>query len=107
MMVHMQYIATSPMVHVFGAVNSLSEWPTLCLLISTELRAFLMYVTGKIMIAKKSIQVLFMDDSQAITAHTCSGLLVFPRGVFRSYEDFSVALKAVVSTRSSVSFNIV
>ena len=54
------------------------------------------------MIAKKSIQVLFMDDSQAITAHTCSGLLVFPHHEFRGYEDFSVALKAVLSTNSLI-----
>ena len=43
-----------------------------------------------------------MDDSQAITVHTCSGLLVFPCHEFRGHEDFSVALKAVLFIMNSV-----
>ena len=55
------------------------------------------------MVTKNSIQVDFVDDTEAIAAHTCAGLLLFPRNMFTSFDDFSVALKAVIS---SVSFNI-
>ena len=54
------------------------------------------------MVTKNSIEVEFQDDAEAITAHTCTGLLLFPRGVFTSYNNFHIALKAVIS---SVSFN--
>ena len=30
---------------------------------------------------KMSIQVSFMEDTQAIAGHTCTGQLVFPRGI--------------------------
>ena len=75
--------------------------------IPSELRAFLIHVTGKITVAKMSIQVSFMEDTQAIAAHTCTGQLVFPRGILGSYEDFALALKAVIFPHSSLSFNMV
>ena len=53
------------------------------------------------MVTRNSIQVDFVDDTEAIAAHTCTGLLLFPRNMFTS---FDVALKAVIS---SVSFNMV
>ena len=43
--------------------------------IPSELRAFLTHVTGKITVAKMSIQVSFMEATQAIAAHTCTGQL--------------------------------
>lgn len=49
------------------------------------------------MVTKKSIQVA------AITAHICTELLMFHRGVFGYYEDFSFALEAVIYANSSVS----
>ena len=47
------------------------------------------------MVTRNSIQVDFVDDTEAIAAHTCTGLLLFPR---TSFDDFSVALKAVISS---------
>lgn len=74
----------------------------------SELMAFLLHVTGKVVASTRSIQVDFLDDSEAITAHTCSSLLVFPRGAFTdSFEDFCAALKAVISNSSSLSFNMI
>ena len=43
--------------------------------IPSELRPFLIHVTGKITVAKMSIQVSFMEDTQAIAAHTGTGQL--------------------------------
>jgi len=79
-------------------------------LILSELKAFLIHVTGKVMVSKRSIQVDFMDDSPAISVHTCSGLLVLPRGAFmdsvESFENFCTAMNAVISS-SPLSFNMV
>ena len=73
-----------------------------------ELMAFLLHVTGKVMVSTRSIQVDFLDDSEAITAHTCSSLIVFPRGAFTdSFEAFCAALKAVISSSSPLSFNMI
>ena len=80
-----------------------------------ELTAFVMHITGKLVVTKKSIQVEFMDgdDAGAIVAHTCSSEIVFPRGAFsdskESFETFTMALKAVinVSVESPLSFNMV
>ena len=66
---------------------------------------FLMHVTGKTTVKKKSIEVDFMEESTAITAHTCSNLLVFPRNssmftdTEESFSNFNAALTAVVLSR--------
>ena len=71
-----------------------------------------MHITGKLVVANKSIEVNFMDGD-AITAHTCSNQIVFPRGAFtdttESFEIFAAGLKAVtsVSAQSPLSFNTV
>ena len=78
----------------------------------TELRAFVLHVTGKSIPAKKSIQVDFMDggDDGAISAHTCSSLITFPRGMIstddsKSYDFFKTALTTVMSSPGELSFN--
>lgn len=72
-----------------------------------------MHVTGKIVVKPRSIKVNFTDsDGQsaaAISAHTCSNEITFPRDFIEndtaeSYELFSSALEAVMC---GVSFNIV
>ena len=83
--------------------------------LALELSAFVMHITGKLVVVKKSIQVEFMDgdDAGAIVAHTCSSQIVFPRGAFsdteESFQTFTMALKAVVavSVESPLSFNLV
>ena len=71
---------------------------------STELERFLLYATGKKTVSK--IQIDFLIDSDAISAHTCANLIVFPQGnSFKSLEDFCTSLKAVMS--ASLDFNIV
>lgn len=73
----------------------------------SDLISFVTHVTGKLTVSKKSVQVDFLDDSEAITAHTCSNLIVLPRTAAKvSYEEFCGALTAVISG-SSLSFNIV
>ena len=78
-----------------------------------ELTSFLMHVTGKRAILKKtSIEVRFIDDDKgAITAHTCGHQIVFPRNVFLadSYNMFEMAMRAVISVdvTSKDTFNTV
>ena len=52
-----------------------------------------------------------MDDSHAITGHTCSNLIIFPRGWLvdseESFEAFCAAMKTVIHGSSSLSFNMV
>ena len=69
------------------------------------------HVTGKLHVVAKSIKVQFLDmgdEHGAITAHTCSYELIFPRGFVedteQSYEFFSVALRAICK---DLTFNIV
>ena len=64
------------------------------------LEEFLVFVTGSIHPRHHSIQVQFIDDDDigqgAITAHTCSKIIMFPQCVFSTYELFSSALNSVI-----------
>ena len=70
-----------------------------------------MHVTGKLTVSKKSISVKFIDsdDVGAITTHTCSNEIIFPRGFVsdekESYHNFCATIKSV--TRDKSSFNMV
>ena len=56
-----------------------------------HLMAFLLHVTGNVVVFTISIQVEILDESEAITAHTCLSLIVFPRGAFTdSFEYYFV-----------------
>ena len=73
----------------------------LCFCIFTiVLEEFLVFVTGSIHPRPHSIQVQFIDDDDigqgAITAHTCSKIIMFPQCVFSTYELFSSALNSVI-----------
>jgi hypothetical protein len=70
----------------------------------SELERFLLFATGKMTVSK--VQVDFLQDSDAISAHTCSSLIVFPRNaMFGSFDEFCTAFTAVVSAK--LNFNIV
>ena len=70
----------------------------------SELERFLLFATGKKTVSK--VQVDFLQDSDAISAHTCSSLIVFPRNaMFESFDEFCTAFTAVVS--ATLIFNIV
>lgn len=70
----------------------------------TELERFLIYATGKRTVSR--VQINFLNDSEAISAHTCSNLIVFPnRSGFESFDDFCTSFEAVMS--ASLNFNIV
>ena len=72
-----------------------------------ELKDFLNHVTGTTAVFKESIKIDF-DDIGAISAHTCSNLLVFPRGAFvdtqESYSLFKMAMKSFIS--APLTFNL-
>ena len=70
----------------------------------TGLERFLLYATGKKTVSR--VQIDFLDDSEAISAHTCSSLVVFPQGnSFSTFDDFCTSFEAVIST--SLDFNMV
>ncbi len=78
-----------------------------------DLKAFLLHVTGKLVVKKASIKVQFLDhdDFGAVTTHTCSNELIFPGKEFvtndtESYDRFCAILKSVIDDKS-LSFNMV
>ena len=71
--------------------------------ICIALKQFLLHVTGASYPSNKSVRVDFLDEDGhgAITAHTCSKVISFPRGVFGddAFEFFKSALESVITSR--------
>ena len=64
------------------------------------------HITGAELAMKKDVRVDFMeDDNGAIVAHTCSRLIILPRGIFTvdtsdAYQMFSSAMEAVLTGKN-------
>ena len=65
-----------------------------------------MYVTGKKVPEKNSIQIDFLDGEDGIVVHTCSNQILLPRGAqfIECFETFCMALRAVIG---ELSFNMI
>ena len=72
-----------------------------------DLRNFLCHITGSELPQRRTILLEIEDTIYGeISASTCSNSITFPRGVFREYESFKIALNAVIS-EPTLSFNTV
>ena len=80
------------------------------ILAPADLRRFLLHTTGASYVHPKSIRVDFIENEHgAISCHTCSKVIVFPRGVFsdtqESYHHFCLAVSSVME--NELDFNTV
>ena len=81
------------------------------LLLPTELRNMLQFITGCQVPKRKSIKVGFVDDMYgAIVAHTCCNTMTLPRNVWREeeqYPAFAKAMSIIFEPEEQLSFNTV
>jgi len=58
-------------------------------------------VTGAEFPQRRAIQLEFQEETSygTISAHTCSGVITFPVGVFECYDVFKESLHSVISGR--------
>ncbi len=88
----MRNVINNMSVHVHLHYNFNSHF-----LLSSELKAFLLYCTGTTRFPlRKSIRIDF-NDSDAIAVHTCDQLLVLPVGLLTTdYDKFEEVLNSVI-----------
>ncbi len=74
----------------------------------SELRAFLLNVTGSVVARSKSIEVQFADASfGAVAAHTCANTISFPEGIEPYYEEFKCIVNVILGDSKGLEYNTV